>query len=178
MFRASSPGLTIVETLITLLALGVVLWLALDPVSGLIRDDKRAAARAAVNAARDAALGGALARQALPEALSPRADPWNTLLQYAYYGSGDVCSGVALGSAALWTLEYADGTRVPNVAFLVWSNGENRVQDLSIDASGRLVRVATGKDDIFAFVTFPALYKLVCQPTAARGVGPLVAAGR
>lgn len=171
--RGNAPqGLTLIETALALLALGIVAWLLLAPLSGLIGGDKRAAAKAGLNAAKDALLGHALAHQVLPETLEARNDPWNGRLQFASFGAGDICAGgVGLGSAALWTLEYADGTRVPNLAFVLWSNGPNHAQELALDSANRLVRVAGVKDDLYVFVSFPSLYKLVCQPTTERAGG-------
>ena len=164
----SARGFTLLELGVAILVLDVAGWLLVEPLASVLRSGKQGLAQDAVQAAKDKILGAAIENQALPALLVAPKDPWSAPLQYLGFGVANICAGgVGLGHASLLKLDQGGGV-VADVAFVVWSNGANHAQDIAYDSGTRTFSVAAAKDDVYGFVTFPQLYKLVCQPTGER----------
>ncbi len=159
-----SQGVTLVETGVVLLLIGIIVGATLPLLVSAIKQDKMTAARDELAACVNELIGYAVENGKLPETYA-RTDIWGDALRYAVAKglTESICD--KSGNEPEFTLIRPE-QEVEHVAFVLSSDGADRLQSVYYPDSYR-VNARSMDDDLLAYVSFFQLYNKVCGPSAS-----------
>ncbi len=173
---------TLVELAMVLVIIGILLSIGIGLFTVFIKQSKFKANKEIVQTACEAIKGYAQQNNNLPADLTSLGvktiDPYNINLSYQPANgitSGDFC----IQDATSWLTVYDRGTQKNNVAFIVYSFGENRKDDTDCSKTpnpcsqavdfqirdyGEATNSGTNYDDIVCYLDIYTLREIACPP--------------